>query len=77
MGSALVAIVTAALGIASAELARRGLDRADPDGTARRPLVAVLLALTVVQGARSPRSVWPDGWISPCRCTSWLASRLA
>ena len=46
---ALVAVVTAALGIVSAEVARRALDRADPDGRARRPLVAALLALTLLQ----------------------------
>lgn len=46
---ALVAIVTAVLGVAAADVARRGLERADPHGRARRPLVALLLALTLVQ----------------------------
>ena len=41
---------TAVLGIAAAELARRGLERRDVGGTDRRPLVALLFGVTVVQG---------------------------
>ena len=47
---ALVAVATAALGVAAAEVARRALRRHDAEGRARRPLVALLLALTLVQG---------------------------
>ena len=48
---ALVAVATAVLGVAAAEVARRALLRHDADGRARRPLVALLLALTLVQAA--------------------------
>ena len=44
-----IALVTAALAIAAAELARRGLDRAEGAARTRRPLVAVLATLTVVR----------------------------
>jgi DHA3 family tetracycline resistance protein-like MFS transporter len=46
---AAIALVTAALAIAAAELARRGLDRAEGAARTRRPLVAVLATLTVVR----------------------------
>lgn len=70
--AALAGIPVAALGIASAEVARRGLDRADPDGRDRRPLVAVLLTLTLLQGSAVAAFVGAAMLLGPA---AWLLGR--
>lgn len=46
---AILAAATAVLGIAATEVARRGLERSDAGGADRRPLVALLLGITIAQ----------------------------